>query len=76
MSKSVLILDTPAYCAECDLYEYDRINGYGICFPLAIHKDLYAETQYFSPHIDRMPECPLISLGKVCKMAVDASKEE
>ena len=70
MSKSVLIIDTPKCCAECDLYDY--VCGDGVCFPDYIVKNAFI----FSPFEGRMPECPLIPLEKVCKMAVDASKEE
>lgn len=70
MSKSVLIIDTPEYCADCDLYNY--VCGNAVCFPDHIVKNAFT----FSPFEGRMPECPLIPLEKVCKMAVDAYKEE
>ena len=70
MSKSVVIIDTPEYCADCDLYDY--VCGDSVCFPDHIVKNAFI----FSPFEGRMPECPLIPLEKVCKMVIDASKEE
>ena len=70
MSKSVLIIDTPTCCAECDLYDY--VCGDGVCFPDYIVKNAFI----FSPFEGRMPECPLIPLEKVCKMVIDTYKKE
>ena len=70
MSKSILIVDTPKCCAECDLYDY--AGGDSVCFPDYIVKNAFT----FSPFEGRMPECPLVPLKKVCKMAVEANKEE
>ena len=57
MSKSVLIIDTPKCCAECDLYDYAG-GGDSVCFPEYIVKNAFI----FSPFEGRMPECPLISM--------------
>ena len=73
MSKSVIIIDTPKCCAECNLCLYENDNA--ICYPEYIMKDLYVKNP-FNPYESRMPECPLIPLEKVCKMAVEASREK
>lgn len=70
MSKSILIIDTPDCCANCDLYDY--VCGDAVCFPDYIVKNAFT----FSPFEGRMPECPLVPLEKVCKMTIDAYKEE
>lgn len=75
MSKSVLIIDTPERCIDCDCFYGDDLD-YWVCYPTWEEKDKYAREKPFSPFTDRMPECPLIPLEKVCKMAVDAYKEE
>jgi len=75
MSKSVLIIDTPERCIDCDCFYSDDLD-YWVCYPTWEEKDKYAREQTFSPFTDRMPNCPLVPLEKVCKMAIEAHKEE
>lgn len=74
MSKSVLIIDTPSHCAECDLYCYE--NNHAICYPEYIMKDMFAKTQDFDPFTMRMPECPLVSMEHFIQKTKEVLEEE
>lgn len=69
-NKSILVVDTPTCCAECDLYDYNVGDGYAICYPDYIRKDMFAETQDFNPFTMHMPECPLVTIEDAIEIIV------
>ena len=69
-NKSILIMNTPACCAGCRLCNDFDDDWEVSC---AVTGSVLQVGAYYNR---RMDDCPLISLEKVCKMAIDAYKEE
>lgn len=69
MNKSVLIMDTPECCAECDFY--NDISAIPWC--MAAGKEVGFT---FNANNEKMNDCSLVPLEKVCDMAIKAHKKE
>ena len=70
-NKSILVIDTPERCADCDLF-YLNDKEYFACRPVWLQVDKYSADAVwsFNPFRECRPECPLVAIEDAIEIIV------
>lgn len=75
-NKSILVVDTPERCIDCDLFYRDDEDCW-VCYPEWLQADKYPadDAWNFNPFKERLPGCPLISMEHLIQKTKEVLEE-